>query len=599
MATFGFSEITGLWALLSLVPLILLYLIKPRPRTMAIPSLMFFMRSTGYRKLTSFLRQIVRDWLFVIQLLLLLALALTFAKPFTTYLKDVTASNTVIVIDVSASSQTFENGATRFEIGVAKAKKILTSKNTIILAKDAPLIGIKDASYDQAYRFLSSIEPKDTITRLGEAVLLAGETLTEGRVLVISDFISTEGQDPQVAKAILETKGLHVEFINTAGSKRSNAGIIDMTADETSTTVYVKNYDDSQKKITLNIGSTKEQLTIAAHATETHSFKTPEGLTKIMLEENDDFQVDNTAYLSAPVKKAVKAVLITNNASVFLTNALKASGDVTLDIARPPIVPTQKYDIYIIHNIEVDQLLPGTFEDIAENVDNGATAIIHVQENSPFIDYKGLSSVGIGGRKDNAPIRIDQLNRFTKNIEFGTIESFFSALPKENTITIASAENSPIIAVGKRGNGKLIYYGIPEKTSDFKFSPSYPIFWTELIRYATEQQEINNLNYHTGDSLVFDLPQEVKTPSFTTKQTTLMLEEAGIYTLNDRTISVNLLNEKESDINSNTSFGTKSPQFELKPVKEERTHSLEFNLLALALALLILEILFVKWRGDL
>ena len=78
-----------------------------------------------------------------------------------------------------------------------------------------------------------------------------------------------------------------------------------------------------------------------------------------------------------------------------------------------------------------------------------------------------------------------------------------------------------------------------------------------------------------------------------------MLEEAGIYTLNDRTISVNLLNEKESDINSNTSFGTKSPQFELKPVKEERTHSLEFNLLALALALLILEILFVKWRGDL
>ncbi len=525
-------------------------------------------------------------------------LALTFAKPFTTYLKDVTAQNTVIVLDVSASSQTFENGQTRFEIGVAKAKKLLGNSNTIILAKDVPLIGVKDGSYDEAYRFLSSTEPKDTITRLGEAIILAGETLSEGRVIVISDFINTDGQDPHIAKAILETKGLHVEFINTAGAKKSNVGIIDMTADETSTTIYVKNYDDTQKTITLNTAGTKQQLTIAAHATETYSFKTPEGLTNIVIEEPDDFAVDNTAYLSAPIKKQVKAVLITNNMSVFLTNALKASGDITLDIARPPIVPQQKYDIYLIQNIDAEQLLPGTFEDISEQIENGATAIIHVQENSPFIDYKGLSTVGIGGRKDSAPIQIDQLNRFTKNIEFGTMDSFFSALTKEYTITIASADNNAVITLGKHGNGKLIYYGIPEKTSDFKFSPSYPIFWTELIRYATEQQEINNLNYDTGDSLVFDIPQEVQTPSALSKQTTLTLEEAGIYKLNDRTIAVNLLNEKESDINSQTSSGTKSPQFELQPVKEERTHSLEFNLIALALALLIFEILFVKWRGD-
>lgn len=599
MATFGFSEITGLWALISLVPLILLYLIKPRPKTTAIPSLMFFMRSTGYRKLTSFLKQIIRDWLFVIQLLLLLALALTFAKPFTTYLKDVTAHNTVIVLDASASSQTYENGATRFEIGIGKAKKVIGSSNTIVLAKDVPLIGVKDASYDAAYRFLSSIKPRDTITRLGEAIILAGETLTEGRVVVISDFINTDGQDPHIAKALLETKGLHVEFINTADRKRSNVGIVDMIADETSTTIYTKNYDDIQKPIILNIGGTKQQLTIAAGATETHSFKTPEGLTKIIIENTDDFQVDNIVHLSAPLKKQIKALLITNNASVFITNALKASGDVTLDIARPPIVPKETYDIYIVHNIDMEQLLPGTLEDIGDNVEEGATAIIHVQENSPFIDYKGLSVVGIGGRKDSAPIRVEQLNRFTKNIEFGTLETFFSALPKENTITVASADNNAIIVVGKKGNGKLIYYGIQEKTSDFKFSPSYPIFWTELIRFATEQQEIKNLNYQTGESLVFESPQEVQTPSINLKQTAIILEEVGIYKLPDKTIAVNLLNDKESDINSKTSFGTKSPQFELQPVKEERTHSLEFNLLALALALLIFEILFIKWRGDL
>ncbi|MCX6709004.1 MAG: BatA domain-containing protein, partial [Candidatus Woesearchaeota archaeon] len=125
----------GLWALLVLVPLIILYLIRPKPKLISIPSLMFFLKSSGARKLTSFLRQITHDWLFIIQLLLLIGLALTFSHPFTTYDHDVTASNTVIVLDVSASSQTVEGARSRFDLSVAQAKKVLGVKNTVILAK--------------------------------------------------------------------------------------------------------------------------------------------------------------------------------------------------------------------------------------------------------------------------------------------------------------------------------------------------------------------------------------------------------------------------------------------------------------------------------
>jgi len=599
MASFQFGYESGLWALAFLIPLILLYLIKPKPKTMPIPSLMFFMRSSGYRKLTSFLRQIVRDWLFVIQLLLLLSLALTFAQPFTTYYKDVTASNTVIVLDVSASSQTHEGLQTRFEKSVAKAKSILSARNTIILAKDVPLIGVKEAGYDEAYRFLQSLKPKDTTTRLGEAILLAGEALSEGRVTVISDFINTDGQDPQIAKTVLESKGIKVEFISTTGEKRSNVGIVDMIADESSTTVYVKNYDDVQRKIKLTTGKTTQDLSIAAHATETSSLKTPEGITKISIDYNDDFPTDNTVYLSAPDKKQIKAMLITNNASIFLKNALTASGDVSLDMARPPIVPKDKYDVYIIQNIDTEQILPGTFEDIIDKVKDGATAIVHVQEQSQLIDYKGLLPVKLGIKRDGGSVRVDQLNRFTKNIEFGSVDYYFTSVLKEGTINLASIEDNGVISVGKQGDGKIIYFGMPEKASDFKFSPSYPIFWTELIRFATEQQEIKNLNYHTGDTLLFEGNQKVETPTTTLKQPTVMLEEAGIYKMNDRTIAVNLLREKESDINSNVSFGTKSVQYELKPVREERKYSLEFLLTTIGLLLLIFEVLFIKWRGDL
>ena len=257
-----------------------------------------------------------------------------------------------------------------------------------------------------------------------------------------------------------------------------------------------------------------------------------------------------------------------------------------------------KYDIYVIHNIDHDQILPGTFEDIFSEVKNGATAIIHSQEDTPAIDYAGLNPVTIGGRKEGSVIRIEQLNRFTKNIEFGTAEYILTAQPNKGTLSIAKVENNDVLSIGKQGDGKLIYYGILEKASDFKFSPGYPIFWTELLRFAIEQQEIKNLNFATGDTLVLETEQEITTPSRTTKSSTIMLEETGMYTVGDRKIAVNLVNEKESSINTNTSFGTKSINFELKPVKEERKYALEFLLVGAGLVLLIFETIYVKLRGD-
>src|SRR3989344_3403464 len=155
------GNIAGLWALLALIPLIVLYLIRPRPTTMSIPSLMFFIQSSGSRRLTSFLKQITRGWLFLIQLLLLAAIALTFANPYTTYQYDITSSNTVLVLDVSASSQAIDGGRMRFDQEIIQAKRLLGSTNTIILAKDVPYIAMQDASADEAASFLGSLEPKD------------------------------------------------------------------------------------------------------------------------------------------------------------------------------------------------------------------------------------------------------------------------------------------------------------------------------------------------------------------------------------------------------------------------------------------------------
>ena len=68
-------------------------------------------------------------------------------------------------------------------------------------------------------------------------------------------------------------------------------------------------------------------------------------------------------------------------------------------------------------------------------------------------------------------------------------------MPNENTITVLSLDNRPLVAVGRKGKGKYAYYGILEKASDFHFSPGYPIFWTEFMRFMTDQKDVRQLVY--------------------------------------------------------------------------------------------------------
>lgn len=587
----------GLYALLALVPLIILYLIRPKPKRMNIPSLMFFYRATGARKLTSFLKHITRDWLILIQLLALLAMALTFAEPFTVYQHDITSSHTVIVIDVSASSQATEGGGTRFSKEVSEAKKALGAQNTIVLAKDIPQIGLQDASSQEAIKYLNSLQPKGTISKIGEAMILAGETLSEGRVVVLSDFINTEGQDPEIAKSVLQSKGLVVNFKNVGSTTRKNVGIVDLDAGNDVSTVYVKNFDDEARFVDLKIGASTTQMNILPKATETFTFKTPPGVNKLSLNINDDLAVDNVAYLSAPAGGKPKILHVTNNESVFLKNALEASGELDVTVTKPPVITEGDFDVIIVNNVDMEQLLPGTFEDILERAQEGATVVLAVQENSDAIDYKGLLPMTVTGKGEGGLIAVDQLNRFTKNIDFGRASSALTGdLIGEQTI-VASVNDNPIITVKPEGAGKIVYFGIPE-SSDFKFSPSYPIFWTELMKYVTEQQDVRNLNFGAGETLILDGEQTINTPTRKVKRAALVLDEVGIYELEDRIIAVNLLNEMESDINFEVSAGTKSLEYELHPVKEKREFPWSIWLLIIALTLAVFEIWFVRARGD-
>ncbi len=607
-----FENLIGLWALSAVVIFIILYLRQPKPQDRVIPSLMFLMSERKELKQYSFLRKLLQNLLFFLQLAALLGLALAIAAPYIRTTYSVTSDNTIIILDSSASMQAKDGITTRFDKAIDEAKKQLSGRVTLILAENSPLILLEDGKKDEALDLLTKIKPKATTTNLGDALLLANDILgnRKGKVIVISDFIATEGADPLVAKRTLTSRGSLVDFI-PVGNKARNVGIIDLKAEKHQSKVYVKNFNDKEETITIKLtknGEVKGQskpIKLLPNSVESFVFdNTPTEVSRIEIDAKDDLGVDDYAYISAPSKRTVSVLLITNAKSSPIIAALKASKDITLTIAEPPVVPEFNHDIIIVNQFSNELLLPGTFKDINSYVQKGGNFIITPQEDLFTIgraELMDILPVEITGSGERSRVCARIFNQFTKQFEkepcFTITSKYFKSKAKDNsTLVIAEADdNSPLIAY----KDNIIYYGIFDDDSDFKTLPSYPIFWNEIVNFLVKTEDIRDFNFRSGDAIVIE-EQKVKTPSGYLTTSKLILDEAGIYEMKDRKIAVNLLNEKESDIAVEpVVLKQDKEEFSSGKIKELKNFYFELPLAIIVFFVLCFELLYIKIRGDL
>ena len=328
----------GLWALLALIPLILVYLIRPKPKKQTIPALMFLMKEHAKSDKRSFLRRFIRDPLFVFQIILLITFAIAIAKPFITLTEDVFVEKTAIVLDASASSQVMSGGVSRFEKAVELAKENLGTKNTIILISSVPELIADGVDAQRAKSELNHLKPRDTPTNIFDSIIFAGNYVKEkDRVVVISDFIETSTQkDFNTARNILESKGIIVDFLNLRDyeenkeEKPGNIGIVDLEVSEEKTTVRIKNYNDANVSVKLDLEGanlTVKEIMIEPKGVEVVSFPTPPAMSRFSIKTlgKDNFPLDNEVFISAPSAESVPLLLIANSVSKYLLTVLDAN----------------------------------------------------------------------------------------------------------------------------------------------------------------------------------------------------------------------------------------------------------------------------------
>ncbi len=585
---FEFGNLLGLYALLALVPLVILYLIKPKPTKLKVPSLMFFMKHEKSSTIHSLFRYFQRDLLFLLQLLVLLFLALSIAQPSLMLNRDVVSNNIVFVLDVSASSQVIEDGKTRLDIAKEKIGDLATFRNSLVLLKSSPVIALEDAGRSELRRYLDRTEATDENSDIASAISLAGEMLGEknGRIVVVSDFIESKGVDADVAKNFMESRGIGVDFVDTKMGNRSNIGIIDMVISGEDVNLYVKNYNNYAREVQLNVNNEINKFDIAANSVEPFVFTLNSNLTEVNILNEDDFIVDNKVYIARPYSDKIKVLYITNKPSKFIKAVLSSISAVEVTIAEPPIIPENGFDVYLIADVNKNALISGTFNDLLKEVsENGKKAIVVAQRDSPSVDYENLLPFDFANFTSGGLINVDQVNRFTKDIDFGSVQNIFD-LSNDSGSRILSVNNVSVVSLYYLGEGTLAYYGIIESESEFELSPGYPIFWSNFIYSLTGREDLNDVNLRTG--FVVEGGNQTKT-----------LDKVGVYDLDGKTLVANLLNERESDINfvdEKSSVGFVSG--ELEPIKTDVDYRLDIYLIILALLILLFEFVYIKVRGE-
>jgi Aerotolerance regulator N-terminal/von Willebrand factor type A domain len=577
-----FSNPLALLGLLSIVPLIIIYLIRPRPKEIRFSSTQFLRE--GEAKRTAVLSRLIFDPLFWVQLLALCSLSIAAAGPYTIG-EGPAASHLVVVLDDSASMQA----------SFSQAQKLIApyldsyQKISIILAENAPVTLLSGGSSAEANDMLRQLQPKAISTDLSSAMTLGSSLLGSegGNILVVSDFISWTGDNPDVTRKLLQADGrVSVVFADSyqGGDNQAlvegwdvpGSGYVNHTA-------LVHNYG-SAKTSTITIhgpgGSSSRLAQIPQDGDYYLSFTAYPGVNEISLDQKDAIDWDNHAYVYVP-DLAKKRVLYLGEAGPAL-DALRSLPNVEVETSGE----YSNFDLVVVgRNASLDGKLN-------RYIDGGRVIYIATDALSP--EYLPVRVTGqIPGP---ASLWVRNVG-FSQGVHFDEIGLFHfpDAIARKGSTTMVEANGVPILSYWRLGKGIVIYDGL-EMNSDFYTRPEYPIFWYQMVNWITGVPDIVASNHKTGELIPLGGQVSVDTPLGSVSTSSLLLDEVGIYRFQGTTFAANMYAPQESDLRR--SSGVTPGEFKGGLRNTIVENDLSIWVIALAVLAILLELIIMRWRRE-
>lgn len=483
------SFLAPLSALLGLlaIPIILLYMLRLRRRDQVVSSTFLWQMVLQDREANRPWQKLRRNWLLILQLLLLATMVLALTRPFLP-IPTVASGNLVLLLDGSASMLATDVKPSRFEVARQAAQNIInnlpeqSSLTLILVSRQPQILATASRNTAELARALQSANATPGNADWSAALALANGSASnqsETTVVLISD-----GGLPASVSAV----NGNVRYI-PIGQSAENLAIRALAVrananGEPQLLVSVHNYGTQPQPATLSIYINNQlfharQLTVAAAKNSDLNLPVWADTVSIFAELTptngngavDAFASDDRAWAVYQPTKSGRTLFVAPKGNLFIEQALASLPSVTaFKQSAEQALPQEAFDLYFFEAFAPSVLPPASMVllnpgenawfDVLEEVLPSASPLWQV-ESHPTNRYVDWSA-----------IQIDSLQPLKPKAAYQT-----------QFDPIVSIDGVPLVWAGEVENRRILAVGFDLRRTDFALQVGFPIWMANALAW--------------------------------------------------------------------------------------------------------------------
>ena len=473
-----FLNPAGLWLLLGVPILIIIYLIKSQHEDHSVSSTYLWKLSARFMKRRLPVQRVQKLLLFLLQLLMIVAAALMVARP---AVPSGEKREYIAVIDASGSMMTVdENGDTRFERAVKEVEKLAEKVNmghtvSVILAGDNPVFLVRSAtSVNQVRLALENAECGYTACNTASAMDLAQQACNDSTYA--EAYFYTD--QPHA-----ESEGIEIVNLNSGEWNVSVGEISAHSFDEG--TVFSTTVTSHNLAKLVNVGLKINGEVLDAQQVEcqenvpTEVMFTVDDLayydTAEIYVEADDALAEDNSYTVCQRSTGEYSVLLISRTPLYLENAIKSLRNCEVAVVgseEEANAMEGSFDLYVY-----DHVYPAQYPEV------GSVIVFGTEGDLPDgISVGGTYETETPISKANHP---DSELYHELALDNAVLVRYSELIGDTNWKTVLSCDGVPVLVTTKRSNG--MYFSVASfdlHDSNLPLITDFMVLMRNLVEYS-------------------------------------------------------------------------------------------------------------------
>ncbi|TYQ18358.1 UNVERIFIED_CONTAM: putative membrane protein (TIGR02226 family) [Acetivibrio alkalicellulosi] len=547
----------GLFALIGIPIIIVLYLLKQRHQDYEVSSLHLWEQVIKDIEANAPWQKLKKNILMILQIICIALLALALATPFINNLGS-QSENVIIVIDTSMSMQAEDMGRSRFDEAKNRARDYISN-----LSPDTNITLISMGKSTRIEENLSN-NKNSVINKLNSINVTNGILDIDPAISLIT---SIKSQYPDTKVVVFGDREIFIDGVDIEFSRVSNDGdnfaitMLSHTKTQQGITALsnISNFSKSDEKVPLSLyvdGRVFDAKNVDIKKGDTlnvywTNIPYDANIIEVRIDKDDALAIDNTAW-NVVNKTNINKVLLVSSGNIFIEKALALSEKIELYKTEPDESRVfEGYDLYIF-----DGFMPGNLPD------DGSIMVFNPTSNKLFNVLEEVRTPTIEELTSDVFL-------YVKDFKFSIGRTKILEVPLWGQEIIKLSEGSGGFK-GTYNNQRVVAVGFNVFNSDISLTPAFPIFMANTVEWLIPSALKNIESVYSGDSIEFNLNPRtekayIKSPSgerFTIypphpPRVFDNTDEVGVYTLVQDThegelsyqFVVNVPASMESDIN--------------------------------------------------